>query len=356
MYISTFLLVFLLSFITIILYIGIKSIKNPPRSSYSYPSLINSDEMLGYSYKSNLNINYPITNNTYYKIYTDKYGFRVLSQNSETSAYSTIIAIGDSQTFGHGISYEQTYIALLSKYFQTNVANLATSGYGTVNSLLKLEKALELIKPKIIIVGHYYDHPIRNMSRCYPGFSFSCISVPFVRANQDEVKIILPNNNISAINALRNYNDYISGESKNYSFFNDFYWTGYRLFADFTQSNSFFFGRYKPDIPEETVTTKYLFTLLFKLSIEHEFQVIVLYIPNYFNRPIIRAPGYLHTLVNEYNFSLIDISDDLEKLINDNISISIPNDGHLNSQGHAIIAKSINDHIQSRETLKKLIQ
>lgn len=355
-----FLVVSLISILTIFaslaVFIGLKSLKSPPRSGLWYPSLIQNEQIVGYSWKPNINIDYPFGINQHYRIYTDAKGVRVFSPSKPVNNESIIVAIGDSQTFGQGVSLEQTYISKTGTKLKVDVDNLAVSGYGTVSALLLLERFQDL-KPKIVILGHYYDHPRRSLSRCYPGFSFSCMSVPYVKLQAGkEIEIVLSKNNANVISKLREYNDYISGHGDVFSFGLDFYWTSQRLYADYVQSTEFLFDRISPTLENEKKVTDFLYGRLAKLGAKKGFNVIIVYIPNYFGTTVEPSPAYLAEAAEKYNFSLVDMTHDFQVALDkSNDSIVIPNDGHINEQGHELISNRLTSLIKSNSKFREIL-
>ena len=61
-------------------------------------------------------------------IETDENGFRDVFDPSLPSA--GFVAIGDSQTFGHGIEAEDTWVEHLQRKLGVNVTNTGVFGYG----------------------------------------------------------------------------------------------------------------------------------------------------------------------------------------------------------------------------------
>ena len=80
----------------------------------------------------------------------DKKGFR----NASVPARVDMVAFGDSQTYGTGVSRENAWPQQLAKMTGVKVYNMAFGGYSPVQSLLLLDEALEM-KPKIVVEAFY---------------------------------------------------------------------------------------------------------------------------------------------------------------------------------------------------------
>ena len=86
----------------------------------------------------------------------DSWGFR----NKFVPASVSIVAIGDSQTYGISTTRGDSWPGKLQKLMQEDVYNLSLGGYGPVqyHYLLK-DKGLRL-KPSLVIVGFYFGNDI----------------------------------------------------------------------------------------------------------------------------------------------------------------------------------------------------
>jgi hypothetical protein len=80
----------------------------------------------------------------------DKKGFR----NASVPARVDIVALGDSQTYGTGVSRKNAWPQQLAKMTGLKVYNIACGGYSPVHSLLLLDEVLEM-KPKIVVEAFY---------------------------------------------------------------------------------------------------------------------------------------------------------------------------------------------------------
>jgi hypothetical protein len=83
------------------------------------------------------------------KIYTDNYGFR--TDKFGNTSLSSILAIGDSWTFGYGVNGDETYPYFLSKLLDEPVHNSGVPAYGSASNYLYAKSNIEKIKPKTVI-------------------------------------------------------------------------------------------------------------------------------------------------------------------------------------------------------------
>jgi len=80
----------------------------------------------------------------------DRRGFRNLSVPDRAS----IVALGDSQTYGVGVYPEQAWPVQFARMTGTPTYSMAFGSYGPTHSLLLLEEALAL-KPELVIEAFY---------------------------------------------------------------------------------------------------------------------------------------------------------------------------------------------------------
>jgi len=82
----------------------------------------------------------------------DSKGFRneIVPSPGETS----VVALGDSQTYGAGVSRNSAWPQQLEKLSRLKTYNMAYGGYGPVHSMFLIEEALEM-HPKIILEAFY---------------------------------------------------------------------------------------------------------------------------------------------------------------------------------------------------------
>jgi lysophospholipase L1-like esterase len=82
-----------------------------------------------------------------------------------------LLAIGDSFSFGHGVEAAEAWPARLAGLLpDTEVVNLAVTGYGTDQQVLRLEKQGLAYKPDVVILGLFEGNVFRNLKREQMGY------------------------------------------------------------------------------------------------------------------------------------------------------------------------------------------
>ena len=80
----------------------------------------------------------------------DRNGFR----NSRVPDEAFIVTLGDSQTYGNGVSLEENWPSRLKSMIHETVYNMAFGGYGPAHSLILWDEAVAL-NPKFVLVEFY---------------------------------------------------------------------------------------------------------------------------------------------------------------------------------------------------------
>lgn len=327
-------------------YVGWLAQSGPPHMSFPVrlPSIVTADGELGFTLKPNLDVPYPLGANRSFAIYTSEQGLRVAGKGTGPFGAVEIVVAGDSQTFGDGLEYAQTYSAKLAKAFGVTVANLGVSGYGTVSSLLRL-KRFGFLKPRVVVLGHYYDHHNRNLSKCYPGFSITCISVPHVAfADDGKAMIQGPKGNTTAIREVAGYFDYAQGLSGGYSFLKDAYWVGRVKLGELLRGLHLA-DRYEQDFDPGLVVaaTEFVMRELLNATKEIGARLFVLYIPDYFGDRVVPPPDYLVRIAAELGIDFVDMTLAFQRQKEEEPgSLQIVEaGGHLTELGHELMAREL---------------
>ena len=314
-------------------------------------SIYQNDSYTGYTIRPNLAADLPITPDTAYTVYTDSLGVRVDAAGKHAPANPAVIVIGDSQTFGMGVSHDQTYSSALSRELGAEVTNLGVPGYGTVSALRRLEKFGNL-HPKVIVLGHYFDHPRRNINTCSPAFAvFTCITVPYLAARPNGTFIVNePGDNTFALGQITSYFNYVTGQGPGYSVWLDYFWSGLRRTRDILETLRLIdFYPYKDPIdpPIAEATTRLLLERLRNQAAMMGAQPVVLYIPDYFGARVEPAPDYLTRIARELDIPLVDPTNEIQDIKeHDPEHLSVPNDGHLQGTPNRRIAHLLAERIR----------
>lgn len=98
-------------------------------------------------------------------IHFDPLGARVAGpEGSRDPDLPTVFFVGGSYTMGHGLPYEETFVGRLDAdpSFPFQVINLGVQGYGTDQSLLRLERYLDRFHTVAVVYTFIEDHILRN--------------------------------------------------------------------------------------------------------------------------------------------------------------------------------------------------
>lgn len=320
--------------------------RTPPRSSVYLPSTMQVDDECGYVLKPNLNVVIPFgALGQQFQHCTNSLGCRVSSKCSSENISPELFVAGDSQTFGFGINYHETYAGQLENQLGKKVLNLGVAGYNLI-STFRLVKRFLWLRPKVVVVGYYYDWSNRNVSRCNPGSSFNCVSVPYVSVFGKKTLPTIRNskNNVRSFDVTSNYFSYICGQGKKQAFLRDVYWTVRRLYGNFCLKNNWLSRwKYFPTPDESQLVTDFLFNIFYGMLKSKGIHLMVVYIPNYFCEKIESAPDDLVDALKKNKISLIDMTEDFQRALERGIDIKVKNDGHLNEIGHKMIAARISE-------------
>jgi hypothetical protein len=117
------------------------------------------DEITGWRMRPDHKFGWAADGRTIY-YHSDERGFRSAPPRRRaphSAAASKLVVIGDSFTFGTGVSYEETFAVRLAQQLNLEaVHNLAMPGFGVDQMLLSLPRALEL-DPVLVVVGVFLD-------------------------------------------------------------------------------------------------------------------------------------------------------------------------------------------------------
>lgn len=133
------------------------------------------DPETGWSY--NNNASYYSDNVSYH---LDSHGFRVADPFHKIDfSKPRMLFIGDSITFGYGITYEDTFAAKINGLTgnKFEVVNVGVQGYGTDQTFEKLYAVIEEVKPSVIIYTFIPDHLLRNINYDRRQI-FKCVAFP----------------------------------------------------------------------------------------------------------------------------------------------------------------------------------
>lgn len=327
-------------------YVAYLAHKVPPRTTgVHFHKVIAADVELGYVSKPNLNVDFIPG-----KAITNDRGARIAANELIiASKQADALVVGCSQVYGLGMPAEHTFAHKLAELSGLSVLNLGVSGYGSVAALKRAEQFLDL-NPKYVVLGFYYDHVVRDVSPCFPGYMLQCLSVPHIKYDQKsgQSTFVTAKDNTKTLQLTNDYYNYMAGNAGDYSFAKDFYWKLRTEIASHLNNSKYFFGRRDPSVQEQRATTEYLLTTYQAKFAQHGAKLIVIYLPNYFGNKVAAMPNFMQEIANQHGIKIIDLTSDLQTAKNNNIEIMIPNDGHLNQHAHNIIAQRVYEVINQQ--------
>jgi len=92
----------------------------------------------------------------------DSRGFRSTPTNRIEPGQKKILTIGDSFTYGYGVSDIETFPAYLAKFGNFEVTNAGVNGYAIDQAILLWELEGKAIHPDVVVLGYFVDDFFRN--------------------------------------------------------------------------------------------------------------------------------------------------------------------------------------------------
>jgi hypothetical protein len=298
--------------------------------------LIEHDELIGFTASKNASsFRSHMKTGLNYHLFTDSRGARVNLVGQRTLDKVSIMTIGCSFSWGHGIENEQTFTEILGRKLAVPVVNLALGSYGTVQPLQLLQRNSDL-KPDVIIYGFITDHLHRNLSPCAPSYAPFCIPTSYIAFDRQGNPYIHrpPVEYFQEVG--KNFYSQVISESFG---FDSIIW-GAR--AILSKVNQRFMMRYKDDFSARQKSIKYLIGRMEEEAKLINATLIVVHIP-YLQRDGTNGPPLelLDALTDDIVF--IDLSPPIERYYSASKppSLSFAGDGHPNHLAHGLIAHEI---------------
>ena len=137
---------------------GLARVLNLPFRAKWIPSenpLARFDSELGWSYIPNQTATQELgSDHRKVEMYFDDLGCRVRRPGDQADRSApTALFVGDSYTFGHGVTYEESFVGRLAMRpdFPFEVVNLGAQAYGTDQSLLLLKRQFKKFNTKLVV-------------------------------------------------------------------------------------------------------------------------------------------------------------------------------------------------------------
>ncbi|PCI06694.1 MAG: arylesterase [Gammaproteobacteria bacterium] len=113
---------------------------------------------------------------------SDKVQLQPLTDNS------TVLAFGDSLTYGTGTSRDKTYPAVLERHIQRKVINAGKPGEISAEGVLRLPMLIKQYQPELIIICHGGNDILRKIK---PDKTRANIQQMITLAKQNNIQVIL---------------------------------------------------------------------------------------------------------------------------------------------------------------------
>jgi len=281
-----------------------------------------------------------------YSYHRDGRGGRVRSATPSIPSRAELLFVGGSFTAGRGVEYDQTFAAIVGRERGQSVENLGTGAYGTVQSLLLLERHADL-SPEIVVYGFISDHIRRNLSSCAPSLLPRCMHVPHVGFDPEGAPFISPPGPGAEADWSRNERFYAAMLAPPFS------WTSLVTGLDLLLDRA----RRRLAAPEAVPardaaarreSMRYLMHRMSGVVERLGARLIVVYIPELRDADSLRQPPPPElTGALAPGTELVDLSRTLGAHTPE-AALGIPGDGHPSAWGHREIARGILEHLARR--------
>ena len=277
-----------------------------------------------------------------FHLFTDARGARVNSARQNTFDKVTIMTIGCSMSWGQGVENEATYTAILGQRLDVPVANFAMGGYGTLQSLLMLERNLDLA-PKIIIYGVIEDHMRRNLSPCAPAYLPFCMATPYVDFDSEEKPYIHAPHMEFPIEMTQQFLEDVVFNSL---VVNDILWGAKIIWLKYAQKKLLSYPRTQ-EAKQKSMT--FLMRKMSESAKKINAILIVVYMPRLERGAAKPAPSELMSSLTK-DTVFVDLSSVIKSYYNnpENPDLELKNDGHPNQLAHRLIANELEKLIRSK--------
>lgn len=242
-----------------------------------------------------------------------------------------LFMMGCSYTYGIGIDDKQNSSYLLQQYIPSyHIQNYAVPGYGTVQSLLQLQKAVETGNiPEIVIVNYADFHDDRNALT--PQFR-KTLNIGFERSNP-QLSSLMGRSKIPFLTSSQALSNPFEIKWEDWgSVYHNWPWREHLSSVNFLQDMSDKLTTYRQDPKSYTI---YLFQQIHQICQAHNIRLIV--------AGLTSSPSTHRTLsqLDKMGIETIDISLDLTNCMFNHF----PFDSHPNALAHRIFGRRLYQHL-----------
>jgi hypothetical protein len=324
------------------------ALTNPPRNNVNAESMTDdkytgmADPQAGFAIRPNLILDSQRINDNESSIYTDNRGARRDRPGELAPSAVDLLTIGCSQAFGAGVQNEQTFTSVLARKLGLRAANYSVSGYGGVGSLFRLRERLDQ-QPKLVIYGFWEDHLNRNVRRCALIDAPVCLEMGRVAIDSNGNPYYARPAHAERSFALsrRFYRETTSDSNRWRSFGTDVFWSAMRLWQETERNLGLRDSADVMSASDKLRAAKFVLSEMKKAAEGSNAQLVVVYIPIYFDSVVKDAPAELASSARELGITWISMTERFNEFKRDGRQFTIPNDGHLNELGHSAVADEI---------------
>jgi hypothetical protein len=270
-----------------------------------------------------------------YHIYTDQRGARVDRPGLVTSDHMDALFIGGSFTWGAGVEAQDTFADGVARRLGISVSNFSFGSYGTLQALQLLQRNRDLT-PRVIVYTVIADHMRRNLAACTSSYYPFCLDVSHVAWVNG-----VPTSAAPLSNGLRRF--WLHAEAQRHGLW-PHVWVAHGLDIIF---GKILLARDDPyDPAKQTLAMKYLLDQMAATAKSMRAELLVVYVPVYVAAMDLKpAPPAVVEATSALHVQLLDLTPTFRQ--HDAPSLFIPNDGHPNVAGHALIADEIAEALRA---------
>jgi len=288
-------------------------------------------------------------------VYFDPNGIRVGNKNDEVKNQVDILVLGESNTWGQGVNYNETYAAIVGERLNMNVANLGLIGSNGVQSLLLLRRYLKF-KPKLIIYGFWEEHLLSNIQRCPNIDSPVCLGRPIIkRFHRKTLQVSLPK---GAKLALKQYVNWYRDSSlgTDLPLLRKWYWKirlAFRVIAERHIDNLKRGSGYQKLNSSSKKwnyaidASKYVVSEMKELADSVGAKLVIVYLPIFFMEEINSLPIELQAHMKNLDVIFVDMGPTWYTKKNNGENFYFTKDLHLNQKGHSDVSERIVSSLKS---------
>ena len=283
------------------------------------------------------------------KVWFDSRGIRVQENNPNILDQVDILVTGESNTWGQGVAYENTYAAFLGVKLGLSVANLGLIGSNGVQSLLLVRRYAHL-QPKLIVYSFWEEHFSSNIRRCPNIDSPVCLVRPIIKGFASNcLRISFPR---GVERALRDYLNWYRDTAlgKDMPLLNSWYWRlriavrglAERYFDTLTRgSSNWKVAKNNPSWNNLLNASLYILSEVKVSADSIGAKTIIVYMPIFFMDIMYPPPIELREHVENLGAIFVDMEPIWRNHKNNGKKFYFEKDMHLNHIGHSDVANAI---------------